>query len=78
MKHLALDFHFVREMVQSKSLQVIYLSTLEQAADIFTKGLAASWFEFLKNKLKVLTPLHFEGGSNRYLLSVLLLSVSSC
>ncbi|RZC71320.1 hypothetical protein C5167_034525 [Papaver somniferum] len=62
MKHLAIDFHFVRELVQSKHLQVTYISSLHQAADIFTKGLSAPRFGFLRDKLKILHPLQLEGG----------------
>ncbi|CAL8153025.1 unnamed protein product [Prunus armeniaca] len=38
-KHLDIDFHFVREQVQKKDLLVQYVSTDEQLADVFTKGL---------------------------------------
>lgn len=54
MKHLAIDYNFVRELVQSKDLQIAYISTIDQAADIFTKGLAGPRFELLRDKLRVL------------------------
>ncbi|CAL9001424.1 unnamed protein product [Prunus brigantina] len=38
-KHLDIDFHFVRERVQKKDLLVQYVSTDEQLVDVFTKGL---------------------------------------
>ncbi|CAL2260817.1 unnamed protein product [Prunus armeniaca] len=38
-KHLDIDFHFVREQLQKKDLLVQYVSTDEQLADVFTKGL---------------------------------------
>ncbi|CAN6689823.1 unnamed protein product [Malus baccata var. baccata] len=38
-KHLDTDFHFVREKVQRKDLQVQYVPTDHQTADILTKGL---------------------------------------
>ncbi|KAI5321215.1 hypothetical protein L3X38_030286 [Prunus dulcis] len=38
-KHLELDFHFIRERVQRRDLVVQYVQTEEQIADIFTKGL---------------------------------------
>lgn len=37
MKHLALDFHFVRENVRSGSLRVTHVSTKDQLADALTK-----------------------------------------
>ncbi|KAI5340797.1 hypothetical protein L3X38_020071 [Prunus dulcis] len=38
-KHLDIEFHFVREKVQRKDLIVQYISTEEQIEDVFTKGL---------------------------------------
>ncbi|CAL1398618.1 unnamed protein product [Linum trigynum] len=37
MKHLALDYHFVRQLVQTKQLVVRHLPTASQLADILTK-----------------------------------------
>lgn len=39
MNHLAIDYNFVRELVQSKDLQVPCISTVHQVANIFTKDL---------------------------------------
>ena len=41
-KHLDTDYHFVREKVQQGDLQVQYLSTEDQTANILTKGLHES------------------------------------
>uniref|UniRef100_A0A2N9I200 CCHC-type domain-containing protein n=1 Tax=Fagus sylvatica TaxID=28930 RepID=A0A2N9I200_FAGSY len=38
-KHIEVDFHFIRERVLRKDLQVQFVSTADQLADIFTKGL---------------------------------------
>ena len=38
-KHIKVDFHFIRERVLRKDLQVKFVSTTDQLADIFTKGL---------------------------------------
>ncbi|KAI5355626.1 hypothetical protein L3X38_008521 [Prunus dulcis] len=43
-KHLDIDFHFVREKVQRKDLIVQYIPTEEQIADVFTKGLHSPIF----------------------------------
>lgn len=43
-KHLDTNFHFVRERVQKGDLQVDYISTTDQVADIFTKGLQGPLF----------------------------------
>lgn len=38
-KHIEVNYHFVREKVSRKDLSVHYTSTQDQLADIFTKGL---------------------------------------
>ncbi|KAI5349121.1 hypothetical protein L3X38_002008 [Prunus dulcis] len=43
-KHLDIDFHFVRERVQRNDLTVQYIPTEEQVADVFTKGLHSPVF----------------------------------
>ncbi|KAM1859213.1 hypothetical protein ACFX13_011547 [Malus domestica] len=43
-KHLDTDYHFVREKVQKGDLDVQYISTNEQVADVFTKGLHSPVF----------------------------------
>jgi len=52
-KHVEIDFHFVRERVTSKLLQIRYLSSRDQLADIFTKPLASPRFSHLTSKLTV-------------------------
>jgi hypothetical protein len=53
MKHISLDYHFVREQVQAGKLQVSHVSTKDQLADILTKPLATAKFEDLRDKIKV-------------------------
>ncbi|CAL8176000.1 unnamed protein product [Prunus armeniaca] len=43
-KHLDIDFHFVRERVQRNDLTVQYIPIEEQLADVFTKGLHSPVF----------------------------------
>jgi hypothetical protein len=40
-KHMKVDVHFILEKVTNRNIQLRYLSTLEQVADIFTKGLTS-------------------------------------
>ncbi|CAH9112472.1 unnamed protein product [Cuscuta epithymum] len=53
MKHLALDFFFVRELVESGQLVVKHISTKQQIADILTKPLSKTPFQFFRSKLGV-------------------------
>ncbi|KAG9444818.1 hypothetical protein H6P81_016158 [Aristolochia fimbriata] len=51
-KHVELDYHFIRERVTSGLLQVKYISTHDQVADVFTKGLPKSQFMKFLSKLR--------------------------
>ena len=53
MKHLALDFHFVRGNVQSGALRVSHVSTKDQLADALTKPLPRARFKELMDKIGV-------------------------
>jgi hypothetical protein len=55
-KHIEVDYHFIREKVVNKDVITRYLPTLDQIADIFTKGLTTSRFLFLRDKLRVCSP----------------------
>jgi len=43
-KHIEIDFHFVRERVTNKQLQIRFISTNDQLADGFTKALPTQKF----------------------------------
>jgi hypothetical protein len=45
-KHIAIDYHFVRDRVATKSLVVKFLSSKDQIADVLTKPLVAAQFNF--------------------------------
>lgn len=53
MKHLALDFHFIRDNVQAGTLRVSHVSTRDQLADPLTKALSRPRFQELLSKLGV-------------------------
>uniref|UniRef100_A0A7N2MUE5 Uncharacterized protein n=1 Tax=Quercus lobata TaxID=97700 RepID=A0A7N2MUE5_QUELO len=52
-KHVEVDYHFVRERVLRRDLQVRYIATGGQLADIFTKSLSSFRFQFLCSKTMV-------------------------
>ncbi|CAA7050341.1 unnamed protein product [Microthlaspi erraticum] len=53
MKHLALNYHFIRDNVQSGALRVTHLSTKDQLADALTKALPRPRFLELFSKIGV-------------------------
>ena len=53
MKHLALDYHFVRQHVYSSAFKVTYVTSKDQLTDGLTKPLARQCFLFLKDKTSV-------------------------
>lgn len=62
-KHIKVDIHFVREIVAQKLLQVQFVSSSEQFADISTKGLSALLFHTNCSNLKLgFSFLEFEGA----------------
>ena len=62
-KHVKVDYRFVREKVLRCDLQVKYITTSDQLADVFTKSVSTSHFLFLRSKIMVsINPYGFEGG----------------
>ncbi|PHT60968.1 hypothetical protein T459_35182 [Capsicum annuum] len=53
-KHVEVDFHFVREQVKTGHISLQFISSIDQLANIFTKYLSTSWFQFIKGKLRIL------------------------
>ncbi|KAH9658913.1 hypothetical protein KPL70_023664 [Citrus sinensis] len=52
-KHIEIDIHFVRDMVEKKEVEVAFVSTNDQIANVLTKPLTYPKFSFFRNKLKV-------------------------
>ena len=55
MKHLTIDYHFVRDLVQSSELCVVHVSVGDQLADALTKSLSQSRIFSLCNKIGVIS-----------------------
>ncbi|KAG7572644.1 Reverse transcriptase RNA-dependent DNA polymerase [Arabidopsis suecica] len=53
MKHIALDYHFVRGQVQTGSLRVTHVSSKDQLADALTKPLPRGPFQIACSKIGV-------------------------
>lgn len=52
-KHIGIDFHFVRERVANKFLEVKFISSKDQVADGFTKPLPVRSLEEFKRNLNL-------------------------
>jgi histone deacetylase 1/2 len=52
-KQIEIDFHFVRERVAQKLLEVRFISTNDQLADGFTKPIAAAKFGLFRSNLNL-------------------------
>jgi hypothetical protein len=64
-KHIEVDYHFVREKVINRDISIRFISTHDQIADIFTKGLSSARFLTLKSKLLVVAPpINLRGAVN--------------
>jgi histone deacetylase 1/2 len=61
-KHIEVDFHFVRERVSQKQLQIRFISSKDQVADIFTKPLPLPLYECCRHNLNLVSPVVIEGG----------------
>ncbi|KAM1704686.1 hypothetical protein TB1_026177 [Malus domestica] len=53
MRHVEVDYHYVREKVTRNELVVGYVSSADQIADLLTKGLSTTRFSYLISKLPV-------------------------
>jgi hypothetical protein len=54
-KNIPIKYHFLREQVAEKNIRVEYVGTKEQVADIFTKPLPGEAFEYLCQRLRVIS-----------------------
>ena len=67
-KHIAIDYHFVRELVANGSLKLQFVPSSLQLADSLTKGVSKPQFFLFRNKLRVLPSptLTLQGDDKSY------------
>jgi hypothetical protein len=58
-KHIAIRYHFLRDHQQKGDIEIAYINTKEQLADIFTKPLDEQTFNKLRHELNILDPRNF-------------------
>jgi hypothetical protein len=59
-KHIAIRYHFLRDHQQKGDIEISYISTKEQLADIFTKPLDEQTFTKLRHELNILDSRNFD------------------
>ena len=50
-KHMEMRYHYLRDMVQRRAISLRYVPTDEQTADVLTKPLSKTKFEYFRDKL---------------------------
>jgi hypothetical protein len=59
-KHIAIRYHFLRDHQQKGDIEITYVRTKEQLADIFIKPLDEKTFTKLRNELNILDSRNFD------------------
>ena len=52
-KHIEVRHHFIRDHVKNQDLELSFISTDHQLADIFTKPLVEDRFSYIHKKLSI-------------------------
>ena len=52
-KHIEIQYHFIRDMVQKDAVELQYIPTSDQTADVLTKPLPRVKFEYFRRRLGV-------------------------
>jgi hypothetical protein len=58
--HIDIWYHFLRDHQQSRDIEIAYVNTKDQLADIFTKPLDEKTFSKLGNELNILDSRTFD------------------
>jgi hypothetical protein len=59
-KDIAIWYHFLRDHQQQGDIEIAYINTKEQLADIFTKPLDEKTFTKLRHELNILDSRNFD------------------
>lgn len=59
-KHIDIKYHFIRDYVAKREIQIKFCTTSEQLVDILTKALPNGKFEYLRDMLGI-TSLSIKG-----------------
>ncbi|KAK9941746.1 hypothetical protein M0R45_007441 [Rubus argutus] len=62
LKHIEVDVHFTRVQVKKGSLKLKFVTSREQLADLFTKGLCSPQHSFICSSLMLMTKHQAEEG----------------
>jgi len=62
-KHFDVKYHFIRDMVEKKIVELRHIDTLDNVVDIFTKSIIKAWVLKLRNIL--VHPLNIKGENVR-------------
>ena len=53
LKHIEMRYYFIRDMVQKSAIELQYILTDDQTADVLTKPLPRVKFEYFRERLRV-------------------------
>ena len=53
LKHIEIWYHFIRDMVQKGAVELRYILTDDQTADVLTKTLSRVKFDYFRGRLGV-------------------------
>lgn len=64
-KHIDIQYHFIREKFESREIDISYISTDHQLADIMTKALPQDRFERFRNTLPMASHTDIKAQANQ-------------
>ena len=54
MKHVRIDKHFIKQMIEEDDINLVYILTSIQEADMLTKAMNKQGFKLIRNKLRMI------------------------